>query len=164
MEGAVRVTIIRTGGEEIVGAVRGGRAGVRQGCAWSLVYAPELEDAPYGISPGPKPHPDAQFALLLCNGTIVQPIWVAPDDIIDLDGLARDEAQRYIEDVLVPVIGIGVNPAARGLVGLDSWFWVEGFDGAGHGTADHRVRAHHRGPHVVRVGDLGLRRRRVDRG
>ncbi len=124
------MTIIRTGGEEIVGAVRGGRAGVRQGCAWSLVYAPELEDAPYGISPGPKPHPDAQFALLLCNGTIVQPIWVAPDDIIDLDGLARDEAQRYIEDVLVPVIGIGVNPAARGLVGLDSWFWVEGFDGA----------------------------------
>lgn len=130
IDSGVRVTVIRTGGEEIVGAVRGGRAGARQGCAWSLVYAPELEDAPYGISPGPKPHPDAQFALLLCNGTIVQPIWVAPDDIVDLDGLARNEAERYIEDVLVPVIGIGVNPAARGLVGLDSWFWVEGFDGA----------------------------------
>ena len=25
---------------------------------------------------------------------------------------------------------IGVNPAATGLVGLDSWFWIEGFDGS----------------------------------
>jgi hypothetical protein len=23
-----------------------------------------------------------------------------------------------------------VNPAARGLVGLDSWFWIDGFDGS----------------------------------
>jgi hypothetical protein len=94
------------------------------------VFAPELEDAPYGISPGPKPDPEAQFALLLCDGAIVQPIWVAPADIVDLDALARDLAQRYVEDVLTPVVGIGVNPAARGLVGLDSWFWVEGFDGS----------------------------------
>jgi hypothetical protein len=27
------------------------------------------------------------------------------------------------------VVGIGVNPAAKGLVGLRSWFWVEGFSG-----------------------------------
>ena len=65
----------------------------------------------------------------MCNGTIVQPIWVAPDDIVDVDAVARDEAQRYIEDVLVPVVRIGVNPAARGLVGLPSWFWIDGFDG-----------------------------------
>ena len=82
-----------------------------------------------GSSAGPKPHPEARLALLLCNGTIVQPIWVAPDDIVDLDAAARDEAQRYIEDVLVPAVRIGVNPAARGLVGLDSWFWIDGFDG-----------------------------------
>jgi hypothetical protein len=46
------------------------------------------------------------------------------------DAAARREAERYIEDVLVPAVGIGVNPVARGLVGLDSWFWVEGFDGS----------------------------------
>ena len=91
------------------------------------MFTPELEDTPYGISPGPQPHPEARFALLLCNGEIVQAIWVAPDDIVDLDAVARDEAERYIEDVLVPAVQIGVNPAARGLVGLRSWFWVEGF-------------------------------------
>jgi hypothetical protein len=130
VEDAVRVTVIRTGGQDIVRTVSGGSAGAQEGCVWSLVFAPELEDAPYGISPGPKPHPDAQFALLLCNGEIVQPIWVSPDDIVDADALARENIERYVEDVLVPTVGIGVNPAARGLVGLDSWFWVEGFDGS----------------------------------
>jgi hypothetical protein len=57
-------------------------------------------------------------------------VWIAPDDVVDLDALARDEADRYIEDVLVPVVHIGVNPAAKGLVGLRSWFWIEGFDGS----------------------------------
>jgi hypothetical protein len=69
-------------------------------------------------------------ALLLCNGSVVRVIWVAPADIVDLDALARDEAQRYVEDVLVPNVAIGVNPAARGLVGLRSWFWIEGFGGS----------------------------------
>lgn len=127
---AVRVTIVKSGGEHSVRSVTGGSAGSRQGCSWSLVFSPELEDTPYGTSPGPKPHPDARFALLLCNGQIVGPIWVAPADIVDLDAVARDEAQRYIEDVLVPTVRIGVNPAARGLVGLRSWFWVEGFTGS----------------------------------
>jgi hypothetical protein len=124
----VRVTVVRSGGEDRVAAVTGRRA-AQQGCTWSLVYAPELEDAPYGISPGPRPHPDARFALLLCDGQIVQPIWVAPDDVLDVDAAAGTEAQRYVEDVLGPGVRIGVNPSARGLVGLDSWFWIEGFDG-----------------------------------
>lgn len=127
---AVRVTVVKSGGEHSVRSVTGGSAGSRQGCSWSLVFSPELEDTPYGTSPGPRPHPDARFALLLCNGQIVGPIWVAPADIVDLDAVARDEAQRYIEDVLVPTVRIGVNPAARGLVGLRSWFWVEGFTGS----------------------------------
>lgn len=130
VEDAVRVTVVKSGGEHAVRSVTGGAAGSQQGCVWSLVFSPELEDTPYGTSPGPKPHPDARFALLLCNGQIVQAIWVAPTDIVDLDALARDEAQRYIEDVLVPTVRIGVNPAARGLVGLRSWFWVEGFTGS----------------------------------
>ncbi|MGK2947829.1 MAG: hypothetical protein ACSLFP_04595, partial [Acidimicrobiales bacterium] len=96
---------------------------------WTVMFSPDLDDSPYGTSAGPQPHPDARFALLLCDGSIVRAIWVAPDDVVDLDAVARDEAQRYIEDVLVPAVAIGVNPAAEGLVGLASWFWVEGFTG-----------------------------------
>jgi hypothetical protein len=76
------------------------------------------------------PRPDARFALLLCSGNIVRAIWVAPSDVVDLDAAARAEAQRYIEDVLTPVISIGVNPAAKGLAGLRSWFWIDGFTGS----------------------------------
>jgi hypothetical protein len=132
MSDAVRVTLIKMGGSHAVASVTGGGtgAGERAGCAWSVLFTPELDDAPYGTSPTEKPHPDARFALLLCDGVIVQPIWVAPDDVVDLDALARDEAQRHIEDVLVPTVAIGVNPGGQGLVGLASWFWVEGFTGS----------------------------------
>jgi hypothetical protein len=129
IEDAVRVTLIKSGGEYAVTSVSGGSGAEREGCTWTLMFSPELDDAPYGSSAGPQPHPDARFALLLCDGQIVQAVWVAPDDIVDLDALARDEAQRYIEDVLVPAVRIGVNPSAAGLVGLRSWFWIEGFDG-----------------------------------
>jgi len=128
---AVRVTLVKSGGQYAVRAVTGGgSAGSQSGCSWTLLFTPELDDASYGMSAGPKPHPDARFALLLCDGAIVRPIWVAPEDVVDLDALARDEALRYIEDVLVPDVGIGINPAAQGLVGLPSWFWVDGFTGS----------------------------------
>ena len=126
---AVRVVVIKAGGEHTVHSVSGG-AGVQEGCHWTLTFLPDLDDVTYGTSPGPRPHPEARLALLLCDGTIVRPIWVAPDDVVDLDAAARNEAERYIEDVLVPTVRIGVNPAATGLVGLDSWFWIDGFDGS----------------------------------
>lgn len=128
---AVRVTVTKSGGAYSVRSVSGaGSDGPRQGCQWSLMFAPNLESTPYGTTPGPKPHPDARFALLLCDGSIVRAIWVAPSDVLDLDAAARAEAQRYIEDVLTPVVHIGVNPAAKGLAGLRSWFWIEGFTGS----------------------------------
>lgn len=126
----VRVVVVKSGGEHSVQGVSGGSSGEQEGCSWTLMFVPGLDDVTYGMSAGPRPHPEAQLALLLCDGTIVQPIWVAPDDVIDLDAAARDEALRYVEDVLVPDVRIGVNPAARGLVGLDSWFWIDGFDGS----------------------------------
>lgn len=130
VEDAVRVTVVKAGGEYAVRVVSGGGSAARQGCTWSLLFVPDLADAPYGTSIGPPPDPDARFALLLCNGEIVRAIWVAPRDIVDLDAAAQTEAQRYVEEVLTPAISIGVNPSAKGLAGLRSWFWVDGFDGS----------------------------------
>jgi hypothetical protein len=127
---AVRVTIVRVGGTDTVRSVSGGGSGAPDGCSWSVVYVDDLDDATYGTSAGPRPHPDARLALLLCDGTVVRPLWIAPDDVVDVDASAADLAERYIEDVLEPAVEIGVNPAARGLVGLDSWFWIDGFDGS----------------------------------
>jgi hypothetical protein len=127
---AVRVIVVKAGGSYEVQGVSGGDSADSQGCHWSLVFAPNLEDAPLGTSPGPKPDPDARFALLLCDGTIVRAIWVAPADVVDLDAAARVEALRYVEDVLTPAVSIGVNPAGTGLAGLRSWFWIDGFTGS----------------------------------
>jgi hypothetical protein len=127
---AVRVTLIKMGGSHVVQGISGPTGAGREGCTWTVLFAPDLDDSPYGTSAGPQPHPEARFALLLCDGSIVRAIWVAPDDVVDLDALARDEAQRYIEDVLVPSVTVGANPAGQGLVGLSSWFWVEGFAGS----------------------------------
>ena len=129
VDNAVRVMLVKQGGAYDVQSVSGGGSEARQGCSWTLIFAPALEDAPYGTSPGPKPHPDARFALLLCDGSIVRAIWVAPDDVVDLDASARAEAERYVRDVLTPAVSIGVNPSARGLAGLRSWFWIDGFAG-----------------------------------
>ena len=126
---AVRVTIVRVGGEDTVRSVRGAGSGAREGCGWSVVYVDDLDQVTFGMSAGPKPDPDARLALLLCDGTVVQPLWVSPRDVLDIDASAAELAQQHIEDVLEPAVEIGVNPAARGLVGLESWFWIEGFDG-----------------------------------
>lgn len=81
------------------------------------------------------PRPDgvseaAVLYVLFCDGNYHSTVWVMPEDVIDLDAAIAAEAQRYVEDVLAPGISIGVNPSARGLVGLPSWFWVEGFSGS----------------------------------
>lgn len=128
---AVRVTVLKMGGTYAVQSVAGGGSGgPAQGCVWTVLFTPSLEDAPYGTGAGPMPDPDARLALLLCNGAIMRPIWVAPTDVVDLDAAARAEAQRYVEDVLTPAVSIGVNPAAKGLAGLRSWFWIDGFSGS----------------------------------
>ena len=67
---------------------------------------------------------------LFCNGRLHSYIWVERSDVIDLDAAAAAEAQRYVEDVVRPVITIGANPDGRGLAGLASWFWIEGFTGS----------------------------------
>lgn len=128
-EGLVRVTIVKSGGTYGVQSVAGGGSASADGCAWSVVFAPDLAAAPYGATAGPQPHPEARFALLLCDGSLSRYVWISPDDVMDLDAMAQAEAQRYVEDVLVPDIAIGINPSARGLAGLRSWFWIDGFDG-----------------------------------
>ncbi|MEO7428331.1 MAG: hypothetical protein ABIY48_03010 [Acidimicrobiales bacterium] len=126
---AVRVTVVLAGGTYSVEAVHGAGT-AQQGCRWTLLFTPELSDAPYGTSPGPRPDPDARFALLLCDGVVARAIWVAPSDVVDLDAVARTEAARYVRNVLTPAVSIGVNPSAKGLAGLRSWFWIDGFSGS----------------------------------
>jgi hypothetical protein len=49
---------------------------------------------------------------------------------LDVDAIATAEIERYLQDVLMPAVTIGINPDAKGLAGLRSWFWIEGFSGS----------------------------------
>ncbi len=129
IDNTVRVTLIKSGGDYSVQSVSGASGG-HLGCVWSVSFAPSLDDVPYGTSPGPKLDPDSRFALLLCNGAAVRAIWVAPTDIADVDAIASAEVERYVRDVLTPAVSIGVNPDAKGLAGLRSWYWIDGFSGS----------------------------------
>jgi hypothetical protein len=126
----VRVTVVAAGGSVSVGSVQGGDSGSQSGCVWTVNLAPGLDEARYGLEVPPMPDPGARFALLYCNGSFMRPIWIASADFVDLDAVAAAEAQRYVQDVLMPVVSIGVNPDSSGLVGLRSWFWIEGFTGS----------------------------------
>lgn len=66
----------------------------------------------------------------MCNGSVVRGVWIAPSDVVDVDALATAEIERYLQDVLMPAVTIGINPDAKGLAGLRSWFWIEGFSGS----------------------------------
>lgn len=68
---------------------------------------------------------------LVCNGEIVGVVWLP----IDPGGGAaapapspRDIAMSLRDRIPIPNVTIAVNPE-RGLVGVDSWFWIEGYNG-----------------------------------
>jgi hypothetical protein len=126
----VRVTVVVSGGVAVVGSVQGGDSESHSGCVWRVELAPSLEDARYGLDVPPMPDPGARFALLFCGAILMRPIWIASADFIDLDAVAAAEAQRFVQDVLMPMVSIGVNPDSSGLVGLRSWFWIDGFTGS----------------------------------
>lgn len=125
----MRVTVDRLGGR----GVEWGRGTERRpSCATTLIYLPERDAL---LSSGPRGRVDfehSRLAAVLCDARFAGWVWIEPDDGVDADGdedAARAEAERYVEEVLRPAVSIGANPAAKGLVGLPSWFWVEGFTG-----------------------------------
>jgi hypothetical protein len=69
--------------------------------------------------------------FLWCNGELVGLVW----RVIGIGGgvsgpvLSPQEiAMRLRDRIPIPKVMIGVNPD-RGLVGVESWFWIEGYDG-----------------------------------
>jgi hypothetical protein len=64
-----------------------------------------------------------------CGLAIVEERWVPVAEIRDVDAEARAGAHRYVETVLAPGLSMGTSPPANILVGLDTWFWLGGWDG-----------------------------------
>jgi hypothetical protein len=124
----VRVTIIKEGNEYRLKdpPSKGGGGGAPPGDP-TCVERVQVFTMPADPATGA---PERRYALVSCGDIVTGSYWLADGDVVDLDAAAAAEAARYVEDVLTPGIGIGVNPAAEGLVGLPSWFWIDGWSGA----------------------------------
>lgn len=72
---------------------------------------------------------DVPYVIKMCEGRIVD-LYIPGERAEEVGAVAAAEAGRYVEEVLAPQVVIGANPAAQGLVGLPSWFWIEGWSGS----------------------------------
>jgi hypothetical protein len=70
---------------------------------------------------------------LVCDGEAVGVVWLPIDEAEDPSRpealTPEDIAMQLREQIPIPNVTIGVNPE-RGLVGVESWFWIDGYDGA----------------------------------
>jgi hypothetical protein len=115
-----------------------GAAGPTTGCRRRWV----LLDRPYALRPTPMgqyrevdmdapPGPDFQPYQVWCDDgtteTYVDTVWLRPQQFgVD----PRVIAEQLLRDLPYPAATVGASPDGRGLTGLASWFWVDGYTGA----------------------------------
>jgi hypothetical protein len=77
-------------------------------------------------------HRDDLSYSLVCDGQWMGLVWIPSDPgprrAPSPSGI-RDAAMRLREEIPMPTVTIGVNPAGIGLVGIEAWFWIEGYRG-----------------------------------
>lgn len=71
---------------------------------------------------------------LYCDGEWVSIVWI--EIVLDEGGLPlsppadpREVAERLRDQMPVPRSSVEINPD-RGVVGVESWFWIDGYDGS----------------------------------
>jgi hypothetical protein len=77
----------------------------------------------------PRPGPEYGAYYVYCGADYVTSVWLPPTafagaaPVIDV----RAIAEQLVRDLPYPQATVRVSPEARGLTGLESWFWVDGY-------------------------------------
>lgn len=129
----ITVSLGRVSGREVildVGSSGGGNGSSTDpdACAYRVVPVPLGPDLP-ALSLPPPPSADALPYWLFCGDALVRGFWVPPDEMIDIDRIAEAAAERHVETVLAPGLGLDANPPGGALTGLATYLWVDGWDG-----------------------------------
>lgn len=77
-------------------------------------------------------HRDEISYSLYCDGEWVGLVWLPKDPEprrAPSPSEIRDVVMSLREEIPMPAVTIGVNPAGTGMVGVEAWFWVEGYEG-----------------------------------
>jgi hypothetical protein len=81
----------------------------------------------YPVPMDPAPGPEYVAYQVWYCGVYVASVWLRPQQF---GADPRTVAEQVVRDLPYPAATVGANPAGRGLTGLTSWFWVEGYTGA----------------------------------
>lgn len=108
------------------GVPGGGSSNSSDGCDWSV------EPYPFnGVEPpasvGPPPSPEHELYIVYCNGEYRGVEWLGPGQAVDT--IADTLIARFIKDLPIGISTIGARPEGRGVTGIASYFWVEGYQG-----------------------------------
>jgi hypothetical protein len=72
----------------------------------------------------PAPGPDYRTYHVWCDDQFVASVWLRPEQFgVD----PRTIAEQLVRDLPYPAATVGASPGGRGLTGLESWFWIEGY-------------------------------------
>jgi hypothetical protein len=117
----------------------GGGSGSATGCTrrWVPTKYPVYQ-RPSPVDPDihhvpmpPRPTPEHVAYHVYCGSTYLDSVWLLPSAFSPqagaLDVLAI--AQQLARDLPYPPATVHASPEGRGLTGMESWFWVEGYSG-----------------------------------
>jgi hypothetical protein len=123
----VKLTFVRRGDGLAVEAPHAARAGRRRACEYRLQPI-DLTRVQDDSAIPPAPNAESEPYFLFCGGEYRGVVWIGPHNTVDPAASARAIADRLVREVRVPSVSVGINPR-EGLTGLESWFWIRGYDG-----------------------------------
>lgn len=75
----------------------------------------------------PQPGPEYSPYSVWCNDQYIDTVWIRPQQF-GVNPLAI--AEELVRDLPYPAATVGAYPLVRGLTGLETWFWVDGYKAA----------------------------------
>jgi hypothetical protein len=128
------------------GDASGGGGGATTGCRrrWVPTKFPNfLNSSPVNpdihVTPmPPRPGPEYVAYYVYCGADYITSVWLLPSAFAPAAAAVdvRAIAEQLVRDLPYPDAFIHISPDARGLTGLESWFWITGYTGVIHDAVD----------------------------
>lgn len=109
------------------GTVTGHSRAGTSSCTWSATLVDPLQIADPQMAP-PQPNDDAQLYALYCDDEYRGLAWLGPRQFTNAP--TQPLTEELLRRVQIMPAAVNVRPDSRGVTGIPSLFWVEGYDGA----------------------------------